>query len=219
MLTSVGLALTFIAILIGLAHIHPDETGRLAWVEELVYNLSGKFISSITALILAVIFTWFDKAHSQKLHKSFQGFIDTLNKRFSRMPAECLLDKLAGSTDEQVNAIKGIATDLADPVMRGVEQGMGPLVEKLSTAIEELKRQKQESFSSSFADMIEEFRSALFSSTGSQFEGLADSIQKSSELIASMTEAQSNAQQKTEQLMTNLDAFLTRQQEVADQHL
>jgi hypothetical protein len=38
LLTSVGLLLTFSAILVGLSHIHPDAQGRLSGVEDLVYS-------------------------------------------------------------------------------------------------------------------------------------------------------------------------------------
>ena len=54
LLTSVGLLLTFSAILVGLSHIHPDAQGRLSGVEDLVYSLSGKFRTMLLRSVYVV---------------------------------------------------------------------------------------------------------------------------------------------------------------------
>jgi hypothetical protein len=219
LLTSVGLLLTFSAILVGLSHIRPDAQGRLSGVEDLVYSLSGKFVSSIVALLSAAVFTWFDKSTSKNLHTAYQRFVSALNKRLARMPAERLLQVIQDNNEQQANAIRGIATDLADPITRGVQEGMGPLVERIALAIEELNRQKREAVSESFGDMLKEFKASLVSSTGDEFKALAKSIESTTSLISHMSDAQEQTKQRTEEMIKNFDSFLGRQHEAAEQQL
>ena len=219
LLTSVGLLLTFSAILVGLSHIHPDAQGRLSGVEDLVYSLSGKFVSSIVALLCAAVFTWFDKSTSKNLHTAYQRFVSSLNKRLARMPAERLLQVIQDNNEQQANAIRGIATDLADPIKQGVQEGMGPLVERIAVAIEELNRQKRESLSESMGDMMKEFKASLVSSTGSEFKALAESIESTTSLIGRMNDSQEQTRHRTDEMIKNFDSFLAKQSDAAQQQL
>ena len=219
MLTSVGLLLTFSAILVGLSYIHKDAQGHLSGVEDLVYSLSGKFVSSIVALLCAALFTWFDKSTSKNLHTSYQRFVSAVNKRLARMPAERLLQLMQDNSEQQANAIRGIATDLADPITRGVQEGMGPLVERIASAIEELNKQKQQTLSESMGDMMKEFKSSLVSSTGTEFKALAESIESTTSLIGQMNEAQEQARHRTEEMIKNFDLFLAKQSDAAERQL
>ena len=63
-LTSLGLLATFVAILMALAGVTynaSDPMRPVSGIDQLINGLSGKFLSSIIALILSVIFTFFEK--------------------------------------------------------------------------------------------------------------------------------------------------------------
>ncbi len=197
-LTSIGLLLTFIAILIGLSHIHPDPAsqGKLKGVEELVYSLSGKFISSICALGLAVFFTFFEKRIEIRLSQSIHGFIKALNKRFARKPAEHILQLIQKDISEQSIAFRQFGADLSGHLKESFSEGMGPHFQKVAEAVEELKKHKSESLTDSLGHIISEFKSALLGSTNTEFKTLESTLNKTADLMSSMNEQSKLSQDK-----------------------
>jgi uncharacterized membrane protein len=67
-LTGLGLLCTFVAILVALLRVSIDKrTGGVRGIDLLIEGLSGKFISSIAALLAATIFTFFERHQFHKL--------------------------------------------------------------------------------------------------------------------------------------------------------
>ena len=63
-LTALGLLATFVAILMALAGVTynaADPMRPVSGIDQLINGLSGKFLSSIIALILSIVFTFFEK--------------------------------------------------------------------------------------------------------------------------------------------------------------
>jgi hypothetical protein len=80
-LTALGLLATFIAILMALAGVTynvNDPVRPVSGMDQLINGLSGKFVSSIIALILSVIFTLFEK---KICDRQLQNGYDALVKR------------------------------------------------------------------------------------------------------------------------------------------
>jgi uncharacterized protein YmfQ (DUF2313 family) len=220
-LTSIGLLLTFIAILLGLSHIQPDPAaqGKLTGVEELVYSLSGKFISSICALFCAVLFTFFEKRRENLLSRSVHGFIKALNKRFARKPAEHILQLIQKDISEQSIAFRQFGTDLSGHLKESFSEGMGPHFQKVAEAVEELKRHKSESLTDSLGGIISEFKSALMGSTNSEFKTLESTLSKTADLMSSMNEQSKISQEKMSEVIQSLDAAVSKQSSSGDEHL
>lgn len=78
-LTALGLLATFVAILIALAGVTynvRDAMRPVSGIDQLINGLSGKFLSSIIALILSVIFTFFEKKLCDRpLRNSYDALI------------------------------------------------------------------------------------------------------------------------------------------------
>lgn len=218
-ITSLGLLMTFIAILIGLNHIHPAADGTILGVEELVYSLSGKFISSITALVLATLFTFLERRLAKSLHSSFQNFLATLNSRFARMPAEHLLRDISKDVREQAIVMRQFGTDLSGHLKESVREGMDPLIQRVVLALEELARQKKESLSESFSSLLGEFKSSLMGSTNSEFRLLAEGVGRAAALMEQTNQQAQTSQQRISDLLASFDAVIQRQSSSGQEHI
>lgn len=78
-LTSLGLLATFVAILMALAGVTynvNDPVHAVSGIDQLINGLSGKFLSSIVALVLSVLFTLLEKkVCDRQLLKSYDALI------------------------------------------------------------------------------------------------------------------------------------------------
>jgi methyl-accepting chemotaxis protein len=204
-----------------LSHIQPDPAaqGKLTGVEELVYSLSGKFISSICALFCAVFFTFFEKLRENLLSRSVHGFIKALNKRFARKPAEHILQLIQKDISEQSIAFRQFGTDLSGHLKESFSEGMGPHFQKVAEAVEELKKQKSESLTDSLGIIVSEFKSALMGSTNSEFKTLESTLNKTADLMSSMNEQSKLSQEKMSEVLQSLDAAVSKQSSSGDEHL
>jgi hypothetical protein len=78
-LTSLGLLATFVAILLALAGVTynaNDPVHAVSGIDQLINGLSGKFLSSIVALLLSVVFTLLEKkVCDRQLLESYDALI------------------------------------------------------------------------------------------------------------------------------------------------
>ncbi len=96
-LTALGLLATFVAILMALAGVTynvRDPLRPVSGIDQLINGLSGKFLSSIIALILSVIFTLFEKKVCDRpLRDGYDGLIKRCKEVFPFLTqARILLD-------------------------------------------------------------------------------------------------------------------------------
>lgn len=220
-LTSIGLLLTFIAILIGLSHIQPDPSaqGKLVGVEALVYSLSGKFISSICALLLAVSFTFLEKRQAKSMSRAVHRFVRILNSRFNRKSTEHILQLIQKDIAEQSIAFRQFGGDLSGRLKESFNEGMGPHFQKVAEALDELKKQKSESIVDSLGQVISEFKSALMGSANSEFKVLETTLSRTAEVMSAMNEQSRQSQDKMSEVIQSLDAAVSKQSSTGQEHV
>ena len=80
--TSAGLCCTFIAILLGLGSVHIATDGNIQGITGLINNLSGKFSTSIAAMILAIIANIYSSYLFSAIHKAFLKIEQTIDSCF-----------------------------------------------------------------------------------------------------------------------------------------
>lgn len=216
--TSIGLASTFIAILLGLASVHVNN-GDVAGIDGLVNNLSGKFITSIAALLSAVIFTIIEKRLVNNIHQAYQGFIEIFNCRFARMPAERLLQDIRHDIQQQSIAFRQFGTDLSGHLKESLREGMGPMTQRLVEAIEKLELQKSESMETAVGGMLDEFKSKLMGSTSSEFQSLAGTLAQTVALLEQMNQAGQKSQAQTAEMIATFDHLIKRQSAAGEETL
>lgn len=96
-LTALGLLATFTAILLALAGVFYDVRtpgSPVVGIDGLINGLSGKFLSSIVALILSVVYTFVEKLACERAFRSeYSALMDTFRRRFPVLrPLQVLLD-------------------------------------------------------------------------------------------------------------------------------
>ena len=93
-LTGVGLLLTFVAILAGLAHVSVGQNMDVQGIAGLINGLSGKFASSIVAISCAVGFIFIERYAYARPHAAYRKLISLLAARFRVRTAEHLLHSI-----------------------------------------------------------------------------------------------------------------------------
>lgn len=112
-LTALGLLATFVAILMALAGVTynaNDPVRPVSGIDQLINGLSGKFLSSIIALILSVIFTFFEKKIcDRQLRNGYDALIKRCRDVFPLLTqARILLDiqRIALSQTQRASAME-----------------------------------------------------------------------------------------------------------------
>jgi|SRR5437879_6695064 len=83
LLTGAGLTLTFVAILLALYGVHYDKTNTvdpISGIDTLINGLSGKFLSSIVALLLSIEFTLYEKSRVRGLRNRYEQMIAVVSE-------------------------------------------------------------------------------------------------------------------------------------------
>lgn len=112
-LTALGLLATFVAILMALAGVTynaADPVRPVSGIDQLINGLSGKFLSSIIALILSVVFTFFEKkVCDRQLRNGYDALVKRCREVFPFLPqSRILLDiqRIALSQSRRANAVE-----------------------------------------------------------------------------------------------------------------
>ncbi len=135
-LTSLGLAGTFLAILQGLYHVHynPDDVTRpVQGIADLINSLSGKFSSSLVALFLAVLFMLMEKHFDKKNRDGYEQLVRTAESALPLLTPVRVLVDLQASALKQETALRGISSEMVDGFKAAFTAEINPaLSEQLS---------------------------------------------------------------------------------------
>ena len=201
-LTGSGLTLTFVAILLGLLGVHYDKTNSIepiSGIDTLINGLSGKFLSSIVALILSIIFTFIEKHTIRGLREAYEDLLAAVGNAIPFLPTSRILldihrfsakqtvsvsnissdvvDKLASALNERV--VPRLASGMSDGVAEKLQIEIRPTMERmagsldaLQSAIVNLESQKGQSVTNEFERMakaLEESIGRALSKMGEEF--------------------------------------------------
>lgn len=201
-LTGLGLTGTFLAILWALYGVRYDELNTLKPVtgmEGLINGLSGKFLSSIIALLLSIFFTLREKHIVRSLRHSYDTLTSAISDaipflstsrilldihRFSAKQTVSVsnissevVDRLTSAFNERV--VPGLASGMSSGVADKLQSEFRPTMERmagsldqLQAAIVNLESQKNDSVTGEFermAKVLEESITQALSNMGREF--------------------------------------------------
>jgi Mg2+ and Co2+ transporter CorA len=191
LLTGAGLTLTFVAILLALRGVHYDKASQdnpISGIDVLINGLSGKFLSSIVALILSILFTLCEKSAARRLRARYEELMGAIGEAIPYMsPSRVLLDiqRFAAKQTVSVSHISSEVVDrlvgafnsdvvpvLADGMSSGVAekmqsefrptmQQMNDTLDSLKAAIVGLESQKQETVTGEIRTLLSSLETSL----------------------------------------------------------
>jgi hypothetical protein len=130
LLTSLGLLGTFLALLLGLKGLTANtSTQMIEGVPELIQNLSGKFVTSVVALFLSVIFTYLDTFVCQRrVTLAARSVLRAIEAALpSLSPSRILLDLQRQSVKQSVH-LANISADVVDKFSSVFKTDLAPLL-------------------------------------------------------------------------------------------
>lgn len=205
--TGMGLLFTFVAILIALLDVRLVNS-RVQGMELLIQGLSGKFLSSIAALLSATVFVILERNLFHGLDKARANLVSTLDRIVPRLTSTRIMADLERNIAEQTNAFRDFNTSLAPTLQRSLSESMGPTLQRMVEVIDDLNKlmraaeaQKQESITGSLDAMLQDlkeslnttiqrmgdsFTQSLSGNTMNQFDKVEKSLQDTAMLMESM---------------------------------
>lgn len=202
LLTAFGLMLTFLAILLALMNVHFNKGNAsepVSGMEQLINGLSGKFLSSIIALVLSILFTITERFSVRRLKESYEHMLSTISKtipflhtsrilldihRFSAKQTVSVsnissevVDRLTNAFNDRV--VPGLASGMSSGVAEKLQNEFRPTMERmggsldaLQSAIVRLESEKKDSVTGEFGRMIDILKESIsdaLSSMGEKF--------------------------------------------------
>lgn len=190
-LTSLGLLGTFVAILFGLAVVHVPEgvdAGKIEGISSFVNALSGKFLSSVIALVFAIIFTLAENICLSRAHLAYMRFCQNFDAVFPRRTAEEVLMKMNTELQQQRSAFEHFNTDLAASFTNGVKEGLGPVLERIVEGLQSMTGERDSNIGALLERLTTEFRSSMTQSAGLEFEQISSTMERAAQLISHANE-------------------------------
>jgi|LQYC01.1.fsa_nt_gi hypothetical protein len=205
--TGLGLFVTFLAILVALLDVRLVNN-RVEGLDLLIKGLSGKFVSSVAALLSATIFLIIEKPIFHSLNKNRKKIVAAIDNLFPKLTTTQALADIHRDISEQSASFRLFNTDLSLKLKQSFNESMGPTLERMVTAIEDLNqmlraaeaqkneslvgqldallRNLEKSIVTSLERMGETFTDSLSGSAINQFNKVGDSLASAASLLQNM---------------------------------
>lgn len=194
LLTGAGLTLTFVAILLALYGVHYDKANTvdpISGIDTLINGLSGKFLSSIVALLLSIVFTLVERKVARRLRGQYEQLITDIGETVPYLSSSRILLDIQRFAAKQTVSVSHISSEvvdrligafntdvvpaLADGMSSGVAQKMqsefrptmqhmNETLDELKSAIVRLESQKQESVTGELRGFLSSLETSMVNS-------------------------------------------------------
>ncbi len=209
-MTSLGLLGTFLALFVGLNGLSVQASGEVHGIDKFITALSGKFVSSILGLFLALVSLAIVRVCVARLYKRAGVLQASINHAFERYPQETILLEMLRQLEDQSSAYKSFSADLAGQIKSSFHEDIGNLAETMNGALATLNANISEqgnhfrSFSEAFSPLVKE----------SMKEGLEPGIQAVQQSLGVLSSAADELKaQKAESSQEMMEKMLSKFQE------
>ena len=179
-------------------------------IKELLSGVSTAFVTSVWGMLTSLLFNGLEKWRIGRVSRAISNLQRGLDQLFTLTTQEAISFRQEDELGQQTAALKSFSTDLATDIKSEMAQGrqeiiqelhnapeafssamaerLTPSLDSLNTAVEELRRQREESSTDAIQRLVEEFRESLSGSTTAQLEGLAETVRSASESLSTLPE-------------------------------
>ena len=171
-LTGIGLLVTFAAILVAMMGLKVGNGEVVEGIKPLIAGLSGKFLSSIVALLCATLFMFAQSPIVNGISRRRAMLCNALDELIPLRNPAGMIKEIAVGIAEQTNAFKNFGTNLS-MLMRGalrdgMTESIGPQQERMVVALEGLntlmrtaETTKQESMTGELTSLLRSLESSM----------------------------------------------------------
>ncbi len=262
-LVGLGILGTFVGLVWGLipfSGINFEETSQIQeGIKKLLSGVSTAFVTSVWGMLTSLLFSGLEKWCIGSVSRAIANLQRALDRLFTLTTQEEISFRQEDELAQQTQALKSFSTDLANDIKSAMADGRQVLIQELhsatkafssaiteqleptfnnlNTALEELRRQKEESSTDAIQQLVEEFQKSLSGSATAQMETLAETVNKASESLITLPEQlggmmvgvqeqvnqtrqllSKTSQDQTEQMKSMMDGMLSAFQNAIDTH-
>ncbi|MCG3775625.1 MAG: hypothetical protein JW395_2467 [Nitrospira sp.] len=187
-LTSLGLLGTFVALLLGLQGVRVSPDGAVLGIGDLINRLSGKFVTSIAALGLSVVFLMFDHYVLQVwLQRKRARLVDAVDRLLPFLPSSRILLDVQRLAVQQAVSLGNISSDFVAKFTEAFKGDLGALVTQGVSASMATELQDRlipvldriEGTMGGLGETVKRLESAKQDSVVAQLEALVASLERS----------------------------------------
>ncbi len=160
LITGIGLAFTFLAILIGLGKLHADGA-HIEGMQALINGLAGKFVTSIVGLACANLFLVLEKSFLFRLSRYHRQFLAMLDDMFPQHVLDHGTQAGAAPPGPKVSSASLPKTDSLGRLAESLGQRMGETVNALSAISKSLATSGTNAPSPDYTELARALTSAL----------------------------------------------------------
>ncbi|MEM4408118.1 MAG: hypothetical protein QXI19_05175, partial [Candidatus Caldarchaeum sp.] len=173
-------------------------------IDDLVNSLSGKFLSSIFALLLSVFYALWEARCRRQVETTHHQFCMAFDALFVRKTPESYLQKILEETEKQSTAFRHFNTDLSGYLKQSFQESLGPTLDRLTDALERLASTNEERMAQLIGSLSETFRSNLTKSAQTEFQQLVQALHQTAGLLQAMNLQSRSTQEGLETLLIRL---------------
>jgi hypothetical protein len=180
LLTSAGLTLTFVAILLALSDVSYKEgnvTEPVKGIGTLINGLSGKFLSSIVALLLSMLFTLCEKSAVRSLRRRYEQMISTVSRAIPHLSQSRVLLDIQRFAAKQTVSVSHISSEVVDRLIGAFNTNVVPaLSDGMSTGVAEKMQSEFRPTMQQMNDTLEGLKSAILGLESQKQESVTEEI-------------------------------------------
>ncbi len=187
LLTGLGILGTFIGLAAGVG---AASTGLSSGVpgeittslQELLAGAALAFWTSICGIVCSIAFVLVEKRRSRRLHLALDQWVSDVEARFERVTPEGVALQQLHQAERAATQLEHFNTDLVFALEQALEEKianrLSPQLQALLEAVERLRADRSTDSGQMIEKALARFNDSLRSQTGSQFEEMAETIQK-----------------------------------------
>jgi ABC-type transporter Mla subunit MlaD len=214
-LTGLGILGTFVGLAAGIglaqASLSADQLQEVqAALQNLLRGASLAFITSIAGLLLSIVFLGTERVALRRLQGRLHTFIRKVDSLVARVTPERVLTEQLAELKGQTGQLKRFNTDLAvsiaDALDGKLSERLSPALERLITAVHQLRDGQEGIGEETIRTLVESFRETMSGATGAEFERITKTLQG---IDSALTQATERLGERERALQETIQTFVS----------